>query len=89
MDLANDVLADCETRERMKKTVTAMYNYPRYGCPHKRGDCYFYSYNSGLLAQSVLYMQVLAPLALPCFQNLLVISYHLPHPVQFVRPHEG
>jgi len=57
VELANGILADCETRDRMKKTVTAMYNYPRYGCPHKRGDHYFYSFNSGLQAQSVLFMQ--------------------------------
>jgi hypothetical protein len=60
VQLCNSVLKDCETRETLKAKVTVLYDYPRYGCPHKAGNHFFYSHNSGLQAQSVLYMQVLS-----------------------------
>lgn len=56
-ELADEVLAGCGTRERLKKRVTALYNYPRYGCPTKRGRYCFYNHNTGLQSQAVLYMQ--------------------------------
>jgi prolyl oligopeptidase len=58
VELANSVLAECEYRETMKKKVTSLYNYPRYGCPYKRGNYFFHSHNSGLQAQNVLYIMV-------------------------------
>jgi prolyl oligopeptidase PreP (S9A serine peptidase family) len=33
------------------------YDYPKYGCPFKEGDRYYYFHNSGLQPQSVLYTQ--------------------------------
>lgn len=56
VELANSMLAECEYRETMKKKVTSLYNYPRYGCPYKRGNYFFHSHNSGLQAQNVLYI---------------------------------
>ncbi|PFX14289.1 Prolyl endopeptidase [Stylophora pistillata] len=34
-----------------------MWDYPKYGCPFKRGSKYFYLHNSGLQNQSVMYVQ--------------------------------
>eukprot|EP00897_Mesotaenium_endlicherianum_P010788 jgi/Mesen1/9738/ME000695S09056 len=58
-ELTGAVLASCETREKFREKMTELYNYPKYGCPFKYGGRVFYFYNSGLQAQSVLYMQVL------------------------------
>ncbi|XP_024360459.1 uncharacterized protein [Physcomitrium patens] len=57
VELANNVLLKCSNREKLKEKVTSMYNYPRYGCPYKRGNKFFHTHNSGLQAQSVLYIQ--------------------------------
>lgn len=58
VELADEILAKCDTREKLKKKVTALYNYPRYGCPTKRGNFCFYNHNTGLQSQAALYMQV-------------------------------
>ena len=34
-----------------------MQNYPKYTCPFKQGDSYYFWKNSGLQNQSVLYKQ--------------------------------
>ena len=36
--LTDGVLAECATRARFKELMTALYNYPRFSCPFKRGD---------------------------------------------------
>ncbi|KAG0564329.1 hypothetical protein KC19_8G101600 [Ceratodon purpureus] len=56
VELANSVLAECDNRAKLKKKVTRLFNYPRYGCPYKRGDHFFHNHNSGLQAQNVLYI---------------------------------
>lgn len=58
VELADEILTKCDTREKLKKKVTALYNYPRYGCPTKRGNFCFYNHNTGLQSQAALYMQV-------------------------------
>eukprot|EP00850_Spirogloea_muscicola_P019505 SM000192S04900 [mRNA] locus=s192:24950:30395:- [translate_table: standard] len=55
------VLASCDTREPFRERMAELYNYPKYGCPYKRGSRYFYFFNAGLQAQSVLYMQLRVP----------------------------
>jgi len=47
----------CDERETIKKELTDLWNYEKYGCPHKEGSKYFFSKNSGLQNQSVIYVQ--------------------------------
>lgn len=44
-------------RQKIKERVTALYNYPRYGTPSRRGEYFFYTKNDGLQNQSVWYRQ--------------------------------
>ena len=44
-------------RPRIVERLTALWNYPKYSAPGKRGERYFFSLNDGLQDQSVLYMQ--------------------------------
>jgi len=41
----------------IRKRLEALYNYPRYGAPFRRGDYFIFSKNSGLQNQSVYYIQ--------------------------------
>jgi len=43
-------------REQLKDRITELWDYPKMGNPTKRRGIYFYSYNSGLQNQSVVYM---------------------------------
>ncbi|CAM0947124.1 unnamed protein product [Alopecurus aequalis] len=56
-DLAESVLAGCADREGLRREVTRLFDHPRHGAPFRRGDKYFHFHNSGLQAQSVLYVQ--------------------------------
>ena len=44
-------------RERIRKRLTALWDYPKYGAPFKKGGRYFFFKNSGLQNQSVLHTQ--------------------------------
>ncbi|XP_009384008.2 uncharacterized protein LOC103971658 [Musa acuminata AAA Group] len=55
--LTDSVLARCEEREKLRGQITALFDHPRYDTPYKRGGKYFYYHNTGLQAQSVLYVQ--------------------------------
>ena len=43
-------------RDRIRARMTKLWDYEKYGAPAKRGKHYFYSYNSGLQNQSVVYV---------------------------------
>jgi prolyl oligopeptidase len=45
------------SREQIKARYTELYNYPRYSVPEKYGKNYFFSKNSGLQNQAILYRQ--------------------------------
>eukprot|EP01127_Copromyxa_protea_P008740 TRINITY_DN2006_c0_g1_i1.p1 TRINITY_DN2006_c0_g1~~TRINITY_DN2006_c0_g1_i1.p1 ORF type:complete len:733 (-),score=177.81 TRINITY_DN2006_c0_g1_i1:54-2252(-) len=44
-------------KDQIKKRMTELYDYPKYGCPHREGDRYFFSKNDGLQNQYVTYQQ--------------------------------
>lgn len=44
-------------RAALRERLTALFNYPRYGIPVRRGGRYFWSRNDGLQDQAVLYWQ--------------------------------
>lgn len=56
--LTQSVLKKCDTREKLRAKITELFDHPRYEPPFKRGNKYFYFHNTGLQAQSVLYVQV-------------------------------
>ncbi len=51
-----DYLNTIPQREAIRKRLTELWNYEKYGAPFKRGSKYFYSKNDGLQNQSVLYI---------------------------------
>ncbi|XP_074656240.1 prolyl endopeptidase-like [Tubulanus polymorphus] len=61
VDAQNDIsmpfLKSCEIRDKIQNKITEKWDFPKYGCPFKRGSHYFYYHNSGLQNQSVLYVQ--------------------------------
>ena len=44
-------------REELKQRLTALYDYERYSIPYHRGGRYFYTRNTGLQNQAILYLQ--------------------------------
>jgi prolyl oligopeptidase len=55
--VTNSVLQTLPLRPWFKDRMTALYNYERYGLPDKEGGRYFYTRNTGLQNQSVLYVR--------------------------------
>jgi prolyl oligopeptidase len=48
-------LASIPARNALKERLTKLWNYEKYGIPFKEGNRYFYTRNSGLQNQAVLY----------------------------------
>ena len=48
-------LASVASRNALKDRLTKLWNYEKYGTPFKEGNRYFYTRNSGLQNQAVLY----------------------------------
>ena len=55
--VTNAFLQKLPLREAFKQRMTALYDYERFGLPRKRGTTYFFTRNSGLQNQSVLYVR--------------------------------
>jgi prolyl oligopeptidase len=49
-------LAKSPGREKIRTQLTGLWNYEKFTGLYRAGDHYFYSYNSGLQNQSVLYV---------------------------------
>src|SRR3981189_673002 len=55
--LTQSYLAQVPVREKMHARLMELTNFERYTAPSKHGSRYFYSHNSGLQNQNVLYWQ--------------------------------
>jgi prolyl oligopeptidase len=49
-------LADIPGREKIRERLTHLWDFERYGVPFKEGGRYFFSMNTGLQNQSILYV---------------------------------
>lgn len=52
-----DYLSKIPYRDKIKKRLTEIFNYPRYASPFRAGEYYFFSKNDGLQNQNVIYYQ--------------------------------
>ncbi|XP_054266727.1 prolyl endopeptidase isoform X2 [Macrosteles quadrilineatus] len=50
-------LEKCQYRTKINEYLTKYWNYPKYSCPYRHGNKFFFYKNSGLQNQSVLYVQ--------------------------------
>ncbi|KAJ9553891.1 hypothetical protein OSB04_017936 [Centaurea solstitialis] len=55
--VTESVLENCDSRERLRERLTKSFDYPRYGCPFRKGNKYFYFHNPGLHPHPILYTQ--------------------------------
>lgn len=57
MQLAKFVLSTCDIQEKLRERITASYDYPKCSCPYRRSNIWIYTLNTGLQAQSIVFMQ--------------------------------
>ncbi|MDD4971404.1 MAG: prolyl oligopeptidase family serine peptidase [Paludibacter sp.] len=55
--VTNNFLAQIPFRSELKKRLTSLMNYPKFGSPVKKNGQYYFLKNNGLQNQSVLYRQ--------------------------------
>jgi prolyl oligopeptidase len=55
--VTNAFLATLAGREALEKRITELYDYERFGVPEKKGAHYFYTHNTGLQNQAVLFVR--------------------------------
>ena len=53
--ITNAYLGSIPERDRIKARLTELWDYEKYGTPNEEGGRYFYTYNTGLQNQGVLY----------------------------------
>ncbi|MGB3153769.1 MAG: prolyl oligopeptidase family serine peptidase [Chitinophagaceae bacterium] len=53
-----DYLATIPVREKVRKRLEDLWNYPKYSSPQKKGAYYYFFKNNGLQNQSVMYRQL-------------------------------
>lgn len=56
-ELSDSYLQGIAERETIANRLRALWNYPRYGLPVKKGGRYFFEYNTGLLNQNQIHVQ--------------------------------
>jgi prolyl oligopeptidase len=56
-ELTESFLKAVPDRGKIRKRLTELWNYPRYGVPTREGEWYYYFKNDGLQNQYVLYRQ--------------------------------
>lgn len=56
-EVTENYLAQIPYRETLRKRLTQLWNYPKYGIPRQVGDYLFFFENDGLQNQSILYRQ--------------------------------
>ena len=52
-----DYLSKIPYRDKIKKRIEEMWNYPKYGAPFQKNEYYYFQKNDGLQNQSVWYQQ--------------------------------
>ena len=55
--VTQDYLSKIPYRDKVKKRLEELWNYPRYSSPFKEGEYYYFYKNNGLQNQSVIYRQ--------------------------------
>lgn len=55
--VTNAFLKSLPGRSALEKRITELYDYERFAAPEKKGGRYFYTHNSGLQNQSVLFVR--------------------------------
>jgi len=56
--LSDSYLEKIPARDNLTQRLTELLDFEKYGIPFRRGDRYFYTHNSGLQPQNVLYATV-------------------------------
>jgi prolyl oligopeptidase len=55
--VTNAFLSTLPARKALEQRITELYNYERFAVPDKKGGRYFYTHNTGLQNQSVLFVR--------------------------------
>src|SRR5947209_433136 len=55
--VTNAFLSTLPARKAIEQRITELYNYERFAAPEKKGGRYFYTHNTGLQNQSVLFVR--------------------------------
>jgi len=56
-NISRPFLENGDEWKKLNSKLTKLWNYPKYGCPMRYGNYYYYFMNTGLQNQSVMYQQ--------------------------------